>query len=82
MVGKTSPKRTNKCARWISATAAAKGASSLRKSQRMAVVLRCYEHLSYEEIAAVLGLSVSAIKSLLFQARTSLREALSGYLEL
>lgn len=48
----------------------------------MAVVLRCYEHLSYEEIAAVLGLSVSAIKSLLFQARTSLREALSGYLEL
>ncbi len=55
--------------------------ASLPEAQRMAVVLRRYEQLSYEEIAAVLGLSVSAIKSLLFRARTSLREALSGYLE-
>ena len=47
----------------------------------MAVVLRRYEQLSYEEIAEVLGLSVSAVKSLLFRARTALREALSGYLE-
>ena len=47
----------------------------------MAVVLRRYEQLPYEEIATVLGLSVSAIKSLLFRARTSLRETLSGYLE-
>ena len=36
--------------------------------------------ISYEEIANVLSLSVSAVKSLLFRARTSLREALSGYL--
>ena len=55
--------------------------AQLPETQRMAVVLRRYEQLSYEEIAAVLGLSVSAIKSLLFRARTSLREALSGYLE-
>ena len=55
--------------------------AGLPETQRMAVVLRRYEQLSYEEIAAVLGLSVSAIKSLLFRARTSLREALSGYLE-
>lgn len=55
--------------------------SSLPEAQRMAVVLRRYEQLSYEEIAAVLGLSVSAIKSLLFRARTSLREALAGYLD-
>lgn len=54
--------------------------AGLPETQRMAVVLRRYEQLSYEEIAAVLGLSVSAIKSLLFRARTSLREALSGYL--
>lgn len=54
--------------------------ASLPEAQRMAVVLRRYEQLSYEEIAAVLGLSVSAVKSLLFRARTSLREALSGYL--
>ena len=54
--------------------------ASLPEAQRMAVVLRRYEQLSYEEIAAVLGLSVSAVKSLQFRARTSLREALSGYL--
>lgn len=54
--------------------------ASLPEVQRMAVVLRRYEQLSYEEIATVLNLSVSAVKSLLFRARTSLREALSGYL--
>ncbi len=47
----------------------------------MAVVLRRYEQLSYEEIGVVLNLSVSAVKSLLFRARTSLRDALAGYLE-
>lgn len=54
--------------------------AALPEAQRMAVVLRRYEQLSYEEIAGVLGLSVSAVKSLLFRARTSLREALSSYL--
>lgn len=54
--------------------------ASLPETQRMAVVLRRYEQLSYEEIAVVLKLSVSAVKSLLFRARTSLREALSDYL--
>lgn len=55
--------------------------ASLPDAQRMAVILRRYEQLSYEEIASVLNLSVSAVKSLLFRARTTLREALSGYLE-
>jgi len=55
--------------------------ASLPEAQRTAVVLRRYEQLSYEEIAGVLDLSVSAVKSLLFRARTTLREALSGYLE-
>lgn len=54
--------------------------ASLPESQRMAVVLRRYEQLSYEEIADVLNLSVSAVKSLLFRARTSLREILAEYL--
>jgi len=54
--------------------------ASLPETQRMAVVLRRYEQLSYEEIATVLGLSVSAIKSLLFRARGTLKEALSQYL--
>lgn len=55
--------------------------AALPETQRMAVVLRRYEQLSYEEIGGVLDLSVSAVKSLLFRARTSLREALAGYLE-
>ena len=54
---------------------------SLPETQRMAVVLRRYEDLSYEEIGAVLDLSVSAVKSALFRARTELRERLRGYLE-
>jgi RNA polymerase sigma-70 factor, ECF subfamily len=55
--------------------------AALPEAQRMAVVLRRYEQLSYEEIAVVLKLSVSAVKSLLFRARTSLRESLAGYLQ-
>ena len=58
-----------------------KAIATLPESQRLAVVLRRYEQLSYEEIADVLKLSVSAVKSLLFRARTSLREALADYLQ-
>lgn len=54
--------------------------ASLPEAQRMAVVLRRYEQLPYEEIAKVLDLSVSAVKSLLFRARTALRESLADYL--
>ena len=52
----------------------------LPESQRMALVLRRYEQLSYEEIAQVLDLSVPAVKSVLFRARTELRSRLSNYL--
>ena len=52
----------------------------LPETQRMAVVLRRYEELSYEEIAEVLDQSVPAVKSLLFRARTELRERLRTYL--
>jgi len=55
--------------------------AALPEAQRMAVVLRRYEQMPYEEIAVVLDLSVSAIKSLLFRARTTLRESLDRYLE-
>jgi len=54
---------------------------SLPEIQRMAVVLRRYEQLSYEEIAKVLKLTVSAVKSLLFRARTTLRDQMRGYLD-
>jgi RNA polymerase sigma-70 factor (ECF subfamily) len=52
----------------------------LPESQRMALVLRRYEQLSYDEIAEVLDLSVPAVKSVLFRARTELRARLSKYL--
>ena len=52
----------------------------LPESQRMALVLRRYEQLSYEEIADVLDLSVPAVKSVLFRARTELRTRLNKYL--
>jgi RNA polymerase sigma-70 factor (ECF subfamily) len=54
---------------------------ALPEKQRMAVVLRRYEDKSYEEIGEVLGLSIAAVKSLLFRARTELRTTLSRYLE-
>jgi RNA polymerase sigma-70 factor, ECF subfamily len=52
----------------------------LPETQRMALVLRRYEELSYEEIAEVLEQSVPAVKSLLFRARTQMRERLQSYL--
>jgi RNA polymerase sigma-70 factor (ECF subfamily) len=52
----------------------------LPETQRMALVLRRYEQLSYEEIAEILDLTVPAVKSVLFRARTELRERLSKYL--
>ena len=48
--------------------------------QRMAVIMRRYQDVSYEEIGEVLGLTVPAVKSLLFRARTELREKLKAYL--
>jgi RNA polymerase sigma-70 factor, ECF subfamily len=53
----------------------------LPETQRMALVLRRYEDLSYEQIADILELSLPAVKSLLFRARTELRERLENYLK-
>ncbi len=55
--------------------------AQLPEAQRMAIVLRRYEELSYEEIAGVLQMTVPAVKSLLFRARVLLRERLARYLE-
>ncbi len=57
-----------------------KAIAALPDAQRLAVVLRRYEQMPYEEIAVVLDLSVSAVKSLLFRARTTLKDLLKGYL--
>jgi RNA polymerase sigma factor, sigma-70 family len=53
----------------------------LPEKQRLAVVLRRYENKSYEEIAEVLNLSVPAVKSVLFRARSELRTLLRRYLD-
>ncbi|MBS0657610.1 MAG: sigma-70 family RNA polymerase sigma factor [Verrucomicrobia bacterium] len=55
--------------------------ADLPEQQRLAVVLRRYEELPYEDIAATLELTVPAVKSLLFRARTFLRERLERYLQ-
>ena len=54
--------------------------ASLPEKERLAVILRRYEEMPYEEIAIVLSLSLPALKSLLFRARNTLREKLSHYL--
>jgi len=52
---------------------------SLPKNQKMVVILYKYEHLSYERIAQITGLSMKAVKSLLHRARVSLKKQLSEY---
>ena len=54
---------------------------ALPEKQRMAVILRRYEEMPYEDIGKILNLSLPAVKSLLFRARTQLKELLSGYLD-
>lgn len=54
---------------------------SLPEMQRMAIILRRYEEMPYEELGVVLGLSVPAVKSVLFRARAELRLRLRRYLE-
>jgi RNA polymerase sigma-70 factor (ECF subfamily) len=53
----------------------------LPETQRMAVILRRYDDISYEEIGEILDLSVPAVKSVLFRARTELRDKLKKYLD-
>ena len=51
--------------------------ASLPEQQRMAVILRTFEGMDYEGIAASLETSVSSVKSLLFRARGTLRDMLA-----
>ena len=58
-----------------------KAIQALPEKQRMAVVLRRYEGLPYDEISKVLKTSVSSVKSLLFRARTQLKTELAKHLQ-
>jgi RNA polymerase sigma-70 factor, ECF subfamily len=55
--------------------------ATLNDRQREAVLLNKFEHLSYEEIAGVMQMSPSAVKSLLTRARANLRDILEPYLQ-
>mgnify|MGYP000067658832 CR=1 FL=1 len=52
----------------------------LPENQRISFILNKYEHLSYREIADILGCSTMAVKSLLTRARCNLQDALKRYL--
>ncbi len=54
--------------------------AKLPEKQRIAVVMRRFQETSYEDLCAVLGISLPAVKSLLFRARTELRKHLAAYL--
>ncbi|MFY0543077.1 RNA polymerase sigma factor [Brevibacillus sp. H7] len=54
--------------------------NSLPEKQRSALILREYEQMDYNEIASILDLTVSSVKSLLFRARQSIRAELETYI--
>jgi RNA polymerase sigma-70 factor, ECF subfamily len=49
---------------------------SLPENQRAAIVLKIYEEKSYAEIASIMGVSLSSVESLIFRARTALKDRL------
>jgi RNA polymerase sigma-70 factor (ECF subfamily) len=51
---------------------------SLPANQRVALVLRRYDNLSYQEIAKILNCSVSAVESLIVRAKRNLQEKLKN----
>lgn len=53
--------------------------NNLPEKQRSALILREYDQLDYQEIANILGQTVSAVKSLLFRARASVKVQLEPY---
>jgi RNA polymerase sigma-70 factor, ECF subfamily len=55
--------------------------AALPEKQRTAVLLCREEELSYEDIAAVLGCTLSATKSLIHRARETLKQQLKPYWE-
>ncbi len=53
--------------------------NNLPDKQRSALILREYEQLDYQEIANMMGQTVSSVKSLLFRARVSVKAQLEPY---
>ncbi|NIM90644.1 MAG: sigma-70 family RNA polymerase sigma factor [Candidatus Aminicenantes bacterium] len=55
--------------------------NSLPKRQRIAVILREYNGLSYREISKILRCSTKSVESLLYHAKLGLKEKLMPYLK-
>ena len=55
--------------------------ADLNARQRTAISLLQYERQSYGEIAQAMGISTSAVKSLLHRARVNLRDRLLPYVD-
>jgi len=53
-----------------------KGLQALPERQRTALLLKAQDQMSYEEIAEIMGASVSSVESLIFRARRRLVEVL------
>lgn len=61
-------------------TAVRKAISNLPENQRTAILLRQYNEFSYNEISKIMGISTSAVESLIQRARQSLKKSLSPFL--
>lgn len=53
--------------------------ANLPEQQKAAILLRQYEKMPYDQIAAALGVSIPAVKSLLNRARENLRIRLTAF---
>ena len=52
---------------------------ALPENQRMALILKRYDNLSYQEIANIMECSVSAVESLLVRAKRNIQEKLAFF---
>ena len=52
--------------------------NELPTSQRLAIVLKIYDEMSYQEISQIMDCSISAVDSLLIRAKKNLRKKLTG----
>lgn len=58
-----------------------KALDALPENQKTAFILSKYDELSYEKIAEVMNLSLSAVQSLIFRAKKNLQDTLRDYFE-
>ncbi len=72
----SSPDITDTMARQEDALAVRAALAALAPNQRLAIVLRYYEYLGYQEIASALSITTKAVERLLARGRERLRDVL------